>query len=81
DWSYSSESKVSLTPWRYALPVSATMLSAIVMLYLLFSPLGLVGGITAMFWWMILLVIVVNTAVCVYTLRRYDQNSQKSGLI
>ena len=81
DWSYSSESKVSLTPWRYALPVSATMLSAIVMLYLLFSPIGLVGGITPMFWWMVLLVIVVNAAVCVYTLRRYDRNIEKSDLI
>jgi SSS family solute:Na+ symporter len=81
DWSYSSESKVSLIPWRYALPVSSTMLCGIVMLYLLFSPLGLVGGITPMFWWMILLVIMVNTAVCIYTLRRYDQNIEKSDLI
>ncbi|MEM7361129.1 MAG: solute:sodium symporter family transporter [Pseudomonadota bacterium] len=72
DWTYQNTAKVSLKPWRYAQPVSATMLAGIVMLYLLFSPVGLVDGLSAYFWWSILAVILVNTFACWYTLKRYD---------
>lgn len=72
DWTYENTAKVSLKPWRYAQPVSATMLAGIVMLYLLFSPVGLVDGLSDYFWWSILGVIAINTFVCRYTLKRYD---------
>lgn len=35
---------VDLTPWRWAVPVAATLAAGIVAVYLLFSPLGLAGG-------------------------------------
>ena len=72
DWTYQNTAKVSLKPWRYAQPVSATMLAGIVMLYLLFSPVGLVDGLSVYFWWSILGVILINTFACWYTLKRYD---------
>ena len=50
DWQYSATSAVDMTPWRLAIPVSITLLSLVVLLYLLFSPVGLVGGISALFW-------------------------------
>ena len=50
DWQYSATSAVDMTPWRLAIPVSITLLSLVVLLYLLFSPIGLVGGISALFW-------------------------------
>ena len=40
---------VDLTPWRYAIPCAGTLLSCVVGLYLLFSPIGLVGGVSALF--------------------------------
>nr|WP_070959217.1 solute:sodium symporter family transporter [Hyphomonas sp. Mor2] len=43
-WTFERNEKVSLTPWRYTLPVSATLLAMVVALYLLFSPIGLAGA-------------------------------------
>ena len=35
--------EVDLTPWAYALPCAVTLLSCVVALYVVFSPVGLVG--------------------------------------
>jgi len=35
--------EVDLTPWAYAQPCAGTLLSCVVVLYLIFSPIGLVG--------------------------------------
>ena len=35
---------MDLAPWHYAIPCAATLLSCVIALYLLFSPLGVVGG-------------------------------------
>lgn len=49
-WSYEKRDLVDLTPWRYAVPAALTLLSAVVFLYLLFSPVGLVNGLSKLFW-------------------------------
>jgi SSS family solute:Na+ symporter len=49
-WSYEKRDLVDLTPWRYAVPAALTLLSAVVFLYLLFSPVGLVNGLSMLFW-------------------------------
>ena len=49
-WSYTVRDLVDLTPWRFAIPVAITLFSSVVFLYLLFSNVGLVGGLSAMFW-------------------------------
>jgi SSS family solute:Na+ symporter len=51
---------LDLTPWRFAMPCAVTLMSCVVGLYLLFSPIGLVGGITAAFWPMMMLLAAVN---------------------
>ena len=35
--------KVDMTPWRYGLPVSIVLASAVVLVYVIFSPIGLAG--------------------------------------
>ncbi len=63
-------SKVDLTPWRFSWAASSTLFSCIVAIYLLFSPVGLVGGITSEFWLYLSLVITVNGFFCVWSVRR-----------
>ena len=43
-WSFKAKGIVDLTPWRYALPTSLTLFSSIVVIYTLFSPLGVADG-------------------------------------
>ncbi len=50
EWTFHRRELVDLTPWRYAIPCAATLLSCVVALYLLFSPIGLVDGLSAAFW-------------------------------
>ena len=69
-WTFESRSLVSMTPWRYALPASFTLVTGIILLYLLFSPIGLVGGLSGQFWWLVGLVILVNIALSVLVLKR-----------
>ncbi|MDA1075016.1 MAG: solute:sodium symporter family transporter, partial [Proteobacteria bacterium] len=58
-----SGAQVDMTPWRFALPVSALLVGCIVGLYVLFSPVGLVGGAgSAMVGWMVV-VAVASTAL------------------
>lgn len=49
DWTYDNEAQVSLVPWRYAYPASFVLLAGIALSYVLFSPIGLVGGISEYF--------------------------------
>jgi len=59
-WTYRSRDLVNLTPWRYVVPCAGTLLSCVVGLYLLFSPLGLVGGLSEWFLPLLVLLILVN---------------------
>jgi len=79
-WTFKSEAKVSLIPWRYAVPVSSTMVMAIVIIYLIFSPLGLVGGFTVMCWWLILLTVTLNIVICIWSLRQFDRKAESSRI-
>ncbi|MFK8054240.1 MAG: solute:sodium symporter family transporter [Woeseiaceae bacterium] len=70
-YSYAPKGIVDLTPWRFAMPAAATLLSAVVFLYLLFSPIGLVNGVSTTFWSLNLLLIIVNIAIwTIYSRRR-----------
>lgn len=60
DWHYTSSNRVDLTPWRFAVPCAITLMSCVVGLYLLFSPIGLVGGISGFFWPLITALLVLN---------------------
>lgn len=43
-WVVPNAAKVDLTPWRFARPVAFTLMSAVVGLYLIFSPIGFADG-------------------------------------
>lgn len=64
-WTYSTSHKVDLQPWRFAGPCAVTLMSCVIGLYLLFSPIGLVGGISLLFWFATSALIVANMAVWV----------------
>jgi solute:Na+ symporter, SSS family len=53
-------STVDLVPWYYAVPCATTLLSCVVGLYLLFSPLGIVNGFGGFFVTMISLLTAAN---------------------
>ena len=74
-WHFKADAKVNLTPWRYAVAASATMVTAIILVYLLFSPFGLVGGIGTMFWMISTMLVVVNMVFCRWSLRRFDRRN------
>ena len=61
-WIYHHNEKVDLTPWQYLMPCAITLLSCVVGLYLLFSPIGLVDGLSAWFWPLITLLVIMNVA-------------------
>jgi SSS family solute:Na+ symporter len=52
--------EVDLTPWAYALPCAVTLLSCVVALYVVFSPVGLVGGGSDLFAPVLLGVLALN---------------------
>ncbi len=47
-WTLADTHRVDMTPWRHARPVAFTLLSMVVALYVLFSPLGLADGETGL---------------------------------
>jgi SSS family solute:Na+ symporter len=71
-WTFVPKAKVSLVPWKYAGAASITLFSGIVLLYLLFSPVGLVGGFTSDFWWWSGLVVVLNLWSAHWLTRRHS---------
>jgi len=72
-WHYEAKSVVDMTPWAYALPVAITLFAGIVMIYVLFSPIGLVGGLSPVFWYVIGAIVLLNIALCRYALKHWHQ--------
>ncbi len=62
-WSYAAHNKVDMHPWRFAIPCATTLMSCVIGLYLLFSPIGLVDGLSAAFWPLVMLLIAINALV------------------
>ena len=60
-WTFRKKELVDLTPWKYALPCSVSLLSCVVGVYLLFSPIGLVDGMSAYFVPLVALLIILNS--------------------
>ena len=48
-WHFTPKAEVNMTPWRYAIPCAIVLVGLIVTLYLMFSPVGFVGGISNLF--------------------------------
>ena len=54
--------EVDLTPWAYAPPCAVTLLSCVVALYVVFSPIGLVGEGSNLFAPVLLGLLALNVA-------------------
>ena len=71
-WVYRNKEVVDLKPWRYVIPLSITLFSAIVFLYLLFSPLGVVNGFSGLFWTLVSVLSLIN--VFIWLVKVFDLN-------
>ena len=72
-WHYHPQAKVDMTPWRFALPVAIALMSGIVTVYLIFSPLGLAGEIGVSFWLVLGCLATVTVLACRASLKRWQQ--------
>lgn len=66
--------KVDLTPWRYSWAASGTLFACIVGLYVLFSPIGLVGGLGGYFWAALMIIAIANVLFCSWSVRYFDRH-------
>ncbi len=64
-WAFARSERVDLTPWRFARPLAVTLLSCVVAIYLVFSPLGFasLGGPGAPFTALIAALVLANLAL------------------
>ena len=64
--------EVDMTPWRFARPTAFTLLSGVVTLYLVFSPIGLAStaGLSALFALLMGLLVAANLAAWVMAVRK-----------
>lgn len=62
-WHFKPMQKVDMTPWVFAIPCAMTLISMVVMLYLLFSPVGLVGGLSDLFWPLVVALVLSNCLI------------------
>jgi len=70
NWTYKRSHEVDMQPWRYGVPCAASLMSCVVGLYLLFSPVGVVGGFSALFVPLIVCLAGLNVAVWWYYVNR-----------
>jgi SSS family solute:Na+ symporter len=70
---YHKTNAVNLMPWKYALPVAINLASCIVILYVIFSPIGLVNGLSAEFWPAIALIFATDIVLCVLALKQWKK--------
>ncbi|MDA8681265.1 solute:sodium symporter family transporter [Porticoccaceae bacterium] len=62
-WHFKPMQKVDMTPWVFAIPCAVTLISMVVMLYLLFSQVGLVGGLSELFWPLVVALVLSNCLI------------------
>jgi SSS family solute:Na+ symporter len=76
-WKLTNNSKVDMTPWTYGLPLSITMVSCVIIIYLLFSPIGLVNGLSPAFWPAVSSVVVINGLLCWLSLKYWHKKYRR----
>jgi SSS family solute:Na+ symporter len=59
-WRYERSHKVDMQPWLYAVPCATSLISCVIGLYLLFSPVGVVGGFSPLFVPLVTSLVAVN---------------------
>ena len=80
-WIFHPQQALDLNPWGYGIPCAATLLSCVLALYLLFSPVGLVGGLSHYFVPCLTALVLVNIGIWWYFVvigSRQDHGSSSS---
>ena len=77
-WKFTNNSQVDMTPWAYGIPVAITMVSCVIIIYLLFSPIGLVGGLSGAFWPALSAVVIVNIILCWFSIKYWSKKYAQS---
>jgi SSS family solute:Na+ symporter len=70
---FKSIDSVNLEPWKYAQPVAITLALLIVQLYVLFSPIGLVNGLSTYYLPISLSVLFINIALCSFFIQKWNK--------
>ncbi|MDO6657277.1 solute:sodium symporter family transporter [Anaerobacillus sp. 1_MG-2023] len=81
-YEFRANPKVDMVPWKFTIPVSVVLISLVVMVYILFSPVGLAyagGMVSAWFWPSILGAAVVGTLCYLFALKSW--NKKYSGFV
>ncbi|MFK7915434.1 MAG: solute:sodium symporter family transporter [Pseudomonadales bacterium] len=77
-WRYVSAQVVDMTPWRYALPTAILLAAGIVLIYVLFSPIGLVGGAGPEFYWTVAALLIAAALLCRLSMTRWNARYRKA---
>ena len=68
-WTYTTASRVDMSPWPLAPPCAVSLFSCVVALYITFSPLGFVGAGSAAYEPILVVVLALNAAIWWRSLR------------
>jgi SSS family solute:Na+ symporter len=77
-WIFHQQQALDLNPWGYGIPCAVTLLSCVLALYLLFSPVGLVGGLSHYFVPCLMIIVLVNIGVWWYFFVSVSRKDQRS---
>ncbi len=69
-WKYTKANKVSMHPWVYSIPTSVTLMSFVIIVYLLFSSIGVVNGLNNLFYILITFILSFNLAIWGYWIKK-----------
>lgn len=69
---------VNLVPWKYAQPVAITLAALIVQLYLLFSPIGLVDGMSVYYLPCSISLLLLNIILCSVVIHKWNVKYSKN---
>ncbi|HAQ07550.1 MAG TPA: solute:sodium symporter family transporter [Bacillus bacterium] len=81
-YTFSSDARVNMVPWKYSLPLSVILLAFVAVIYVIFSPVGLAysdGIVSPSFWQIIFGILAVTSALVYLTLKKWH-NSYASYL-
>ncbi|QHA93456.1 solute:sodium symporter family transporter [Bacillus sp. N1-1] len=81
-YEFRANPKVDMVPWKFTIPVSVVLISLVVMVYILFSPIGFAfeGGMVSGWFWPSILATAIAGGVC-YLLALKYWNKKYSGFV
>lgn len=79
-WRYTQRNVVDMTPWRFAVPTAIVLVAGIVLVYLMFSPLGLAGELGGVFWMSSGIVVLLTIVLWVISDRAWRRRHEPGAL-